>query len=400
MERGIQAKRESASAETGSEFGIVDVFSGCGGMTCGFLQAGGFESRWAIDYEPDMIATYRSNFDQKGEHTTVGDVREWFASSSTDMPKAEVVVGGPPCQGFSLLNKNRRQDSRRALWWYMAATAKASGASVVVIENVRQLITSPEFPQIIEALREIGFNSFSAAVLCTADFGVPQVRHRTILMASRVGPISLPRPSHCDPARLHEIDCAAELSPWQDVRSAIGDLGAPVGTQVRNEAPPFDLHFGRNPTQKSKDRYRAVPPGGNRFDLQRNRPDLTPDCWVRKKSGGTDLFGRLWWDRPSVTIRTEFFKPEKGRYLHPVEHRPITHREGARIQGFPDDFIFRGSKIQIAKQIGNAVPPPLGRAIGEEVRRCLRGECSRQYVADTTTHYEVATGRAPTLVIA
>ena len=91
-------------------------------------------------------------------------------------------------------------------------------------------------------------------------------------------------------------------------------------------------------------RYKAVPVGGNRFDLQRNAPKLTPDCWVRKTSGGTDLFGRLWWDRPSVTIRTEFFKLEKGRYLHPEQHRPITHREAARLMGFPDDFRFSGSK--------------------------------------------------------
>lgn len=73
--------------------------------------------------------------------------------------------------------------------------------------------------------------------------------------------------------------------------------------------------------------------------------------------------GRLWWDRPSVTIRTEFFKPEKGRYLHPSEHRPITHREAARLQSFPDSFIFAGTKIEIARQIGNAVPPLLGKVI-------------------------------------
>jgi DNA (cytosine-5)-methyltransferase 1 len=155
------------------------------------------------------------------------------------------------------------------------------------------------------------------------------------------------------------------------VRSVIGDLPPPVGTEIRDEPPPLDLHFGRNPTETSIQRYKAVPPGGNRFDLQRNRPDITPKCWIRKSSGGTDLFGRLWWDRPSVTIRTEFFKPEKGRYLHPDQHRPITHREAARIQSFPDDFVFRGSKTDIARQIGNAVPPLLAKAVAHEVARCL-----------------------------
>ena len=83
------------------------------------------------------------------------------------------------------------------------------------------------------------------------------------------------------------------------------------------------------------------------------------------------IFGRLWWDRPAVTIRTEFFKPEKGRYLHPKQHRPITHREAARFQTFPDDFVFCGSKIQIAKQIGNAVPPLLASAVAGCVEELL-----------------------------
>jgi DNA (cytosine-5)-methyltransferase 1 len=109
----------------------------------------------------------------------------------------------------------------------------------------------------------------------------------------------------------------------------------------------------------------------NRFDLQRLAPELTPGCWVRKTSGGTDLFGRLWWDRPAFTIRTEFYKPEKGRYLHPQQHRPITPREAARFQSFPDSFRFRGSRNEIAKQIGNAVPPLLASAVARGVAELL-----------------------------
>jgi DNA (cytosine-5)-methyltransferase 1 len=110
----------------------------------------------------------------------------------------------------------------------------------------------------------------------------------------------------------------------------------------------------------------------NRFDLLKNAPKLTPNCWIKKKSGGTDLFGRLWWDRPAFTIRTEFYKPEKGRYLHPVQHRPITHREAARLQSFPDGFIFCGTKIEIAKQIGNAVPPLLAARVADVVHLLLQ----------------------------
>jgi len=159
--------------------------------------------------------------------------------------------------------------------------------------------------------------------------------------------------------------------PWRTVWDAIGDLPASPTEE--------DLHWGRNPTALSKKRYRHVPAGGNRFNLPK---ELTPACWIRKKSGGTDLFGRLWWDRPSVTIRTEFFKPEKGRYLHPKEHRPITHREAARLQGFPDDFWFCGSKIGIARQIGNAVPVALAGAIARAVLVMLDGSTPNQEFSD------------------
>jgi DNA (cytosine-5)-methyltransferase 1 len=158
------------------------------------------------------------------------------------------------------------------------------------------------------------------------------------------------------PAATHGPDSSSG-EPYTTVRQAIADLAA----QPTEEA----LHWGRNPRAESIERYRAVPEGGNRFDLARNRPDLLPSCWRKKKSGTTDVFGRLWWDRPALTIRTEFFKPEKGRFLHPQEHRPITHREAARLQTFPDDFVFEGSRIEIARQIGNAVPPRLAQALAE-----------------------------------
>ena len=185
-----------------------------------------------------------------------------------------------------------------------------------------------------------------------ADYGVPQTRLRGILVAIRNDGSELPWP----PPPLFGPESPDEL-PYRTVRDAIADL--PAGTTGLD--PYFDdageqhLHFGRRPTQKSLERYRSIPPGGNRFDLMKNRPDITPACWANKPTGTTDVMGRLWWDRPSATIRTEFFKPEKGRYLHPVEDRVISHREGARLQSFPDWYLFEGTKIEIARQIGNAV---------------------------------------------
>ncbi len=187
----------------------------------------------------------------------------------------------------------------------------------------------------------------------------------TAAPASKAGPAGNAPPAGNAVSTGPTAAYACGLPPWRTVRDAIGDLPPPVGTEIHDEPPPLDLHFGRRPTEMSRARYRAIPDEGmNRLDLQRVAPELTPKCWINKKSGGTDLFGRRWWDRPSVTIRTEFFKPEKGRYLHPSEHRPITHREATRLQSFPDGFVFVGSKNAVARQIGNAVPPLVAAAIG------------------------------------
>ena len=124
----------------------------------------------------------------------------------------------------------------------------------------------------------------------------------------------------------------------------------------------------------SVERYQTIPDEGEgRFDLAARRPDITPPCWLRKKTGSTDVFGRLWWGRPAFTIRTEFYKPEKGRYLHPSEHRPITVREAARCQTFPDSFVFPTSQrmTSVAKQVGNAVPPLLALTLARSIARHL-----------------------------
>lgn len=343
-------------------------------MTLGFErlsfadESPAFRSVWANDFDQDAAATYNTNFVGQCVH---GDIVDILEDPELEIPSADVVIGGPPCQGFSLLNKNREADPRKQLWRPFMDVVDRSGAQVFVMENVRQLLGSIELKEIVAKARNLGFQTASA-LLCAADYGVPQERYRAFVVGIRDGSprdIFPPKRTHYNPketASLFEEYVDSPL-PWRTVRDAISDLPEPVGTEVRDETGPLDLHFGRNPTDKSKKRYRAVPPGGNRFDLQRNAPDITPDCSIRKKSGGTDLFGRLWWDRPSVTIRTEFFKPEKGRYLHPVRHRPITHREGARLQSFPDHFVFKGSKVSIARQIGNAVPPLLAEAVARSI---------------------------------
>lgn len=338
---------------------LIDLFSGAGGMTLGFVDdrfCGGYECIISLDSDAAAMSTHGANFACEG---VVGDIEE-FLSSGASVPHADVVIGGPPCQGFSLLNRNRKGDPRRALWEPFLEMVFRSGAAVFVMENVAELLNSREMHQINERAEAYGF-TLHASVLNAADYGAPQTRKRTFTIGAKSDlftfGIFLPEQTHA--------------GRWRTVREAIGDLPDPEGTEIRDETPPLDLHFGRNPTKKSRLRYEAIPPGGNRFDLQRNAPELLPECWRKKTSGGTDIFGRLWWDRPSVTIRTEFFKPEKGRYLHPEKPRPITHREAARLMGFPDDFLFRGSKIEIARQIGNAVPPLMAGAIARQVKDAL-----------------------------
>jgi len=363
------------------KYRLIDLFSGAGGMSLGFSPKFGqpFEPVWANDFNKYCVNTYNENF---GNHCVFGDIVDIISDSKFEVPKADVVIGGPPCQGFSLLNKKKETDPRKELWRPFLDVVDRSGASMFVMENVPQLLNTFEHAEIVGAAKSLGFKVTQDKLLA-ADYGVPQTRIRAFIIGCKFTDPSFlfpPRKTHYknndDKSQLslfdERDDYISNFEPWRTVKDAIADLPYPEGTEIRTIPPPLDLHFGRNPTELSRKRYRKIPDQGmNRFDLQRLAPELTPKCWLRKKTGGTDLFGRLWWDRPAFTIRTEFFKPEKGRYLHPEQHRPITHREAARFQSFPDEFSFTGSKIEIAKQIGNAVPPLLAARVADIVRVLL-----------------------------
>lgn len=393
---------------------VIDLFSGAGGLSIGFewLSEYPFTTVWANDFNRHAVNTYNTNFPGV---CTCGDLVDIVDAPGFQVPPAEVVIGGPPCQGFSLLNKKRTDDPRKKLWIPFMRVIDRSGARVFLMENVPQLLGSLEHKEIEVWAADRGFRVWSG-LLVAADYGVPQTRKRAFIIGSKDQDPHIffpPLRSHFDPKKTPEQltvfggNYRADAKPWRSVSSAIGDLPAPVGTEIRNVDPPLDLHFGRNPTELSRARYRAIPDQGmNRFDLQRVAPDLTPRCWINKTSGGTDLFGRLWWERPAFTIRTEFYKPEKGRYLHPEQHRPITHREAARFQTFPDEFRFTGSKIEIAKQIGNAVPPLLAKAVADQVYRmltcahnvsldgCIPGdEAARDYVSSEEPEYAAGAAR-------
>lgn len=340
---------------------LIDLFCGAGGFSAGFAGQLGHEHVLAVDADVAAATTFELNFDSPVLAADITNIRRY--------PRADVVIGGPPCQGFSALGTRDETDHRSDLWREFLRAVKSAKPEVFVMENVPELLHSAQYGDFVSLAEASGYR-VRARVLNAADYGAPQRRRRAIVIG-RMGSLPVfPSPTHADPEKQHV------LSPWRTVREALAgvprspDRRPPTG---RGPLPTRDFHFGRSPHPVSVERYRAVPPGGNRFDLQRRRPDLTPRCWREKPTGSTDIFGRLWWDRPSVTIRTEFFKPEKGRYLHPVAHRPITHWEAARLQGFADDYSWYGSKTEVARQIGNAVPIALATAIASAVDAMLRG---------------------------
>jgi DNA (cytosine-5)-methyltransferase 1 len=327
---------------------VIELFAGCGGMALGFKKAG-FATELANEWDRSACDSLRANITDRVLNCAIQQLERF--------PRADVVAGGPPCQGFSNLGERVPNDPRNQLWRHYMRCVEQAQPKIFVLENVPPLLKSAEFQELLRIAQGLGYQ-VEARVLNAADFGVPQARKRAIVIGSRIGRPSFPNPTHVNPAKRDLL--TADLPAWRTVRDAIGHLPLdPTGV---------NWHLGRNPTVKSLARYRSIPPGGNRWNL----PDhLMPECWRRKTEGGTDLMGRLWWDRPSVTIRTEFYKPEKGRYLHPQAHRPITHLEASLLQSFPESFRFIGTRIGVGVQIGNAVPPALAAVLAAHVKSML-----------------------------
>ncbi|WP_405390585.1 DNA cytosine methyltransferase [Streptomyces sp. NBC_01102] len=437
---------------------VLDLFSGCGGFTQGFheFRPGAapdegpvFHSIAAVEHDPAAAATYAVNFgnDRRDKNvpparTHLGGIEDW--KPTLDELGADVVVGGPPCQGFSALNRDKKGTDRNRLWEEYVRVVEEVKPKVFVIENVDRFLKSDEF---LNLLKEVSTGGRLAEyrlvdppgsevtdteerrikryLLNAADYGAVQARRRAIVIGVRKDidngrTMTYPHASHIRRPRHSRVDSTQTLDGdmglpyWRGVddvfkeSSQLGlrgtelpDFGKNEVSEVNAQVPgvftTLDLNFGRNPEPLSRARYEAIPPGGNRKDLQgkwftldengririfheQNPPGvrtattyLSTTSWDNHKSGTGDVMGRLRTGEPSVTIRTEFFKPEKGRYLHPTENRPITHYEAARIQGFPRDFRWCGSKTEIARQIGNAVPIPLGTAIASAIHAFLRG---------------------------
>ncbi|WLQ48516.1 DNA cytosine methyltransferase [Streptomyces poriferorum] len=402
----------TGSSTTGSTIKVVDLFSGAGGFSAGFRAyepagpgSSPFKSVAAVEFDEAAAATYAANFGSA--HVANIDITEWDARPYEG--QVDVVMGGPPCQGFSGLHRNnpakpKADDPRNLLWIQYMRVVTTIKPKIFVLENVDRFLSSPEFAALSQATEDGGPLSqytLHHKVLNAADYGVPQARRRAIVIATRKDlgdPLVHPAPTHARTAASVQptFDGVPDLpggpAPWVPVGSSVFDLtpasapevnlpdrtGKPLGVMLPGPYRTDELHVGRKPTALSLARYNAIGVGGNRHDLRGRYATvlgtetyLSTESWDNHNSGSGDVMGRMREDRPSVTIRTEFYKPEKGRYLHPVENRPITHYEAALIQGFPPDFKWFGSKVQIARQIGNAVPVGLGRALAQAIHQRL-----------------------------
>ncbi|MFF3859203.1 DNA cytosine methyltransferase [Streptomyces sp. NPDC002209] len=395
---------------------VMDLFAGCGGFSEGFRSyAVGsertravFETIAAVDFDRAALATFQAN--HPSADVMELSIEQFDPRHFAD--RVDVITGGPPCQGFSGLGKGYWDDPRNSLWREYVRVVTTLQPKVFVMENVDRFKTSHEYAGLLDTVKSggpLGDYTLVSGLLNSADYGVPQARKRMIVIGTHRNlgaPVPLPRPTHSRDA-LHPaagmlpFDDEAAFQPWEPVdevfdrsrRLAIKGTALPDRSGAHGLPGPFrtsELHIGRTPEALSLARYMAIPPGGNRMDLRGKHAlidgreaYLSTDSWDRHNTGSGDVMGRLRLGRPSVTIRTEFFKPEKGRYLHPVEHRPITHYEAALIQGFPEDYLWHGTKTDIARQIGNAVPVGLARALAGVIYERLAlgtGDCERARV--------------------
>ena len=317
---------------------VTDIFAGAGLFSAG-AQRAGFHVVEAIELDREAVASYRSNVSGLIKH---GSVQALSPSESTDL-----LIAGPPCQGFSTLGRRDPSDVRNALSLEIPRWARLSGAKVIVIENVPPFLRSPQWTKLVRVLRRGGY-SVEIWQLDAYDFGAPQLRRRAFTVASKVGRIGAPAPTGRGPT------AAAALA----------------GLEGRTRADDA-LHTWPEPKGIAAERIALIPACGDKRDLIRLRPELCPPSWLRMGVEATDVWGRVEPNLPANTLRCTFQNPSKGRYLHMTENRCLSLREGARLQGIPDTWQLQGRPYPVARQIGNGVPIPLAAAVSRRVYEAL-----------------------------
>ncbi len=330
---------------------VVSLFSGAGGLDLGFINAG-FDIVWANDFDKNACDTYRRNI---GDHIHCGSILEVDTST---LPACDLIIGGPPCQGFSTIGKRvssdpkkrAAHDPRNELVITYAQIIRTVRPKFIVMENVKGILTrngGKYLETVLSELRAAGYN-VDYRIVNMADYGVPQIRERIIILGNRMGlPVRFPAPDHSEDGR-------SGLPCWVSCGEVLLDL---VG---RPDDPSFN-HVALRHTETNIARYRLIPEGGRLPESA-----LPPDLY-RKNFGNT--FKRLHHAKPALTM-----VPGNDAFpIHPTLNRSLTVREAARIQTFPDSVVFCGNRRQQGHQVGNAVPP----LFAEKLARFIRSEMKK-----------------------
>lgn len=371
---------------------LIDLFAGAGGLTTGFHLAG-FDPLCAVEVEAKALATYKHNY--PNAEIINQDIRRINASelrSHLGLQKEELtaLIGGPPCQGFSRnipASYRYLSDSRNQLYRTFLEFVQEFKPLYVVMENVPEILKAYDGVvrnEITEKLETEGYKVTSGA-LNSANFGVPQTRSRAFFIASLERHIELPEATHFGEIRgnYNKKNCCVQPTLWQQeissivtVKDAIGDLPPLEAGQeynaecypckprtsyqamVRHKSTKIVNHVARVLSPIQMARVRILREGQDARDLP---PELSP------KKHYSGAYGRLCWDKPARTITRWVFHPGSGRFFHPTQNRTITIREAARLQSYPDSFHFLGTYTNMASQIGESVPPLLGKAIAQKI---------------------------------
>lgn len=359
---------------------VVSLFSGGGGLDLGFISAG-YNVIWASDIDKNAVATYKKNI---GNHIICGDINHIDINT---IPKADVLIGGPACQSFSLAGNRDIYDIRGQLVWNYVEILKHVEPKAFVFENVQGLLSSKNnegekvIDLIIKAFKELGY-TLSVSVLNSADYGVPQKRKRVIIVGLK-GDVTFnfPLPTHNESGIGLKKYVSIEEALY-DLPNAINDPNGLVQYKTepqseyqklmrKNNGDTVSEHFISKLSELDKYIISYVKPGGNYRDL----PDDIPSKRVQKlkETGGrTTYYGRLVSEKASYTINTNFNRPNMGCNIHPIEDRLISVREALRLQSFPDDYVIVStSKQGRNKIVGNAVPPLLAEVLAKELKNYI-----------------------------
>jgi DNA (cytosine-5)-methyltransferase 1 len=336
----------------------IDSFSGAGGLALG-LERAGFEILLSFDSSECAVETYRRNLSKCCLHAKAETLtaQRLFREAHFE-GRLDLFAGGPPCQGFSKQKRGAHLgDERNELVLEFARLVRETWPRFFLLENVDQLGKKrgkEVVGKIHSELRE--YDLYPHFYNC-ADYGLAQTRVRYVIIGKskklRVG-FRIPRPT---------------VEQWSTVGEAL--QGIPEPPEDYSEHPQFPNHYRAKVTPINIKRFSHVPQGGGWWDIPQ-RLQLRCHQKVDRGSGGwPDVYGRLRLDGQAPTITAGFDSFTRGRYGHPLQDRPLTPREAARLQGFPDNFRFYGTRWDVRSQVGNAVPPPLAEEIGKAIIRCL-----------------------------